>query len=402
MRLLATRSDRPRPGGGAFRLMAAWVAVLPVAALGAALPAGMELRAGDYQVLAFNNLGMHCMNEDFSELVILPPYNTVRAQVIKRAREEPKLIDSGVTVRYLVPTNTHSYDKTNFWTFAPAIFGVNLPPDVGLTGHGLSGTMYPLANHQWEVSGIPITPWDDSGQHNPYPLATIVVEEAGVEVARTQTVVPVSAEITCNICHADVGISTETTILRAHDRLHGTDLEQHKPVLCAACHADPALGAPGQPGVPTLSASMHGAHAPRMGGSGLANDCYACHPGVRTHCQRDVHFANGIECTQCHGDMYAMGNQQRTPWVDEPRCGNCHSRQGFEFEQPGKLFQDSRGHGGVGCPTCHASPHAITPAVTATDNVQSMRAQGHVGMINDCLVCHTRRPDDPFPHRLFD
>ena len=58
---------------------------------------------------------MHCMNEDFSEFMILPPYNTVHAQVIDRSGEEPHIVTSGVTVQYTIPGNTHSADKTNFW-----------------------------------------------------------------------------------------------------------------------------------------------------------------------------------------------------------------------------------------------------------------------------------------------
>jgi len=65
-------------------------------------------------VLGYNELGMHCMNQDFSELMLLPPYNNLRAQVILRG-EEPQLLTSGVTVSYSVPGNTTSADKTNFW-----------------------------------------------------------------------------------------------------------------------------------------------------------------------------------------------------------------------------------------------------------------------------------------------
>ena len=32
--------------------------------------------AGDMVVLGYNDLGMHCMNQDFSEFMILPPFNT--------------------------------------------------------------------------------------------------------------------------------------------------------------------------------------------------------------------------------------------------------------------------------------------------------------------------------------
>ena len=39
---------------------------------------------GDYVVLAWNDLGMHCLNPSYDKLVVLPPFNTIWAQVIKR------------------------------------------------------------------------------------------------------------------------------------------------------------------------------------------------------------------------------------------------------------------------------------------------------------------------------
>lgn len=363
---------------------------------------GTSIAADPYLVVAYNDLGMHCMNEDFSELCILPPFNTLHAVVIRRG-EHPNFLTGGVTVSYAIPSSARSADKTNFWKHAPALFGVALPPDIGLAGAGLRGTMTPRAGANfWEVVGIPITPTDDLGNLNPYPLADVRVTLANQQIARTQTVVPVSQEISCFLCHNESGVSTETDILRDHDRLHGTTLEQQKPVLCAACHADPALGAPGSPGVSMLSHAMHGAHADRMDILGLANNCYACHPGLRTQCQRDVHFSSGVVCIDCHGDMAAVGNPNRTPWADQPRCGSCHSRPGYQFEEPGKLFKDSRGHGGTMCFVCHGSPHAIAPAVTEVDNAQALRLQGHAGVIDDCLVCHTERPTELFFHSIDD
>ena len=75
---------------------------------------------------------------------------------------------------------------------------------------------------------------------------------------------------------------------------------------------------------------------------------------------------------------------------------------GFEFEQPGVLFKDSVGHGGILCAVCHNSPHTITPTLTDTDNQQMVFQQGYPGTLNNCLVCHTSQPGDPFPHRRDD
>ena len=364
-----------------------------------------------YVVLGYNNLGMHCMNQDFSQLCILPPFNSLHAQVIRRGSEEPKIVTSGVEVRYRIPTNTTSVNKTNFWTYAPQLFGVNLPPDVGLTGNKLAGTMVPTGKNDWVATGIPITPLDDNFQLNPYPLATINVVAGRKSVATTHAVVPVSWEISCNLCHApsSPGPMVDRDILTRHDAKHKTSLVMSaaagRPVLCASCHADAALGTAGVAGVKTLSHAMHGSHATRMAPvAALGNNCYACHPGFQTNCQRDIHFAKGIYCTQCHGDMAAVGNPKRSPWVQEPTCGSCHKkrRPEFDFEEPGKLYQDSRGHHGVHCAACHGSPHAIGPAVTAPDNVQAIEHQGFAGTIQKCTVCHTKQPNERFEHKFDD
>ncbi|QEH31866.1 hypothetical protein OJF2_03330 [Aquisphaera giovannonii] len=351
-------------------------------------------------VLGYNDLGMHCMNQDFSEICILPPYNNLHAQVIRRG-PEPQIMALGAVVRYSIPGNTISSNKTNFWTYARALFGVNLAPDVGLTGNRLSGTMTPTLSRDWQATGIPLTPIMDNGALNPYALATIdAYDTGGRKMATTRAVVPVSWEISCDLCHGVT--NTASNILQAHDRLHHTNLHNNKPVLCSGCHADPALGKPGVAGVPTLSASMHTAHASRftpavMNAVGGIN-CYACHPGIQTHCQRDVHLANGIHCGDCHGSMAAVGNPLRTPWVDEPKCSNCHHVPGHQYEEPGKLYKQSRGHNGVMCAACHGSPHAITPTVTPNDNVQALAIQGHAGTIDRCVVCHKSTPEDGFNH----
>ena len=353
-----------------------------------------------YVVVGYNDLGMHCMQNDFSQMMILPPFNTVRAQVIRRGGSPDIMNGSDIQIGYSLPANTHSSDKCNFWESSQQLLGAAIPPDTGVTGSRMSGVMaYDSARRDFFIQGMPVTPIDDNGIENPYSLAELVAKAQGVTVGTTQTVVPVSWEMSCNLCHNTPGISTATDILRAHDRLHNTQLETHQPVTCASCHSDNALGAAGQPGVSSMSSAMHTAHAPRMGQLNIENSCYACHPGIRTNCQRDVHAARGVTCTSCHGDMAAVGNPSRNPWVTEPKCSDCHTRAGFQFEETGKLYRDSKGHMGVMCYTCHGSPHTIGPATTETDNLQSNRLQGHPGVVNDCRVCHITTPSDPFPHR---
>jgi hypothetical protein len=352
-----------------------------------------------YVVLGWNDLGMHCMNQDFSTLMILPPYNVLHAQILLRGAE-PQIVTGGLTVSYEIPGNTTSVTKTNFWTYANSLLGVTLPPDVGLTGNGLSGAMTSLlgsGRNDWSVTGIPITPLNDAMQPSSYALSRISVLQGAALVAETQAVVPVSWEISCDLCHAD-----NMDILDKHDALHGTGLANAAPVLCGNCHAQPELGLAGSIDVPSLSSAMHSAHAPRMAAAGLTVECYACHPGQQTRCLRDVHFSAGMVCNDCHGDMNTVGNPSRKPWTDEPSCGTtaCHNVAGHEYEQASTLYRDSMGHNGVHCAACHGSPHAIQETVVPADNVQALALQGHAGKIDTCTVCHTGTPGEAFNHTL--
>lgn len=165
-----------------------------------------------YVVLAWNNLGMHCYNPDFRDLAVLPPYNTIWAQVVK-VGDPPQVVTSGITIEYQFPHNTYSTGKTNFWTWAQQIFDLNdpLPPNIGLTGKGLTGKMdlvqdIVLGDH-FEAEGIPLTEYDDSDKNlqkpSPYQMAQITVLDITEKIlAQTMTVAPVSSELQCINCHA--------------------------------------------------------------------------------------------------------------------------------------------------------------------------------------------------------
>ena len=78
---------------------------------------------GEYVLLGWNDLGMHCYNKDFSNLGVLPPYNNLWAQVIRRG-DPPQIVTEGISVSYAFPENTYSVGKSNFWDYAKALFGV--------------------------------------------------------------------------------------------------------------------------------------------------------------------------------------------------------------------------------------------------------------------------------------
>ena len=78
------------------------------------------LAQDEHVILVTNDLGMHCMNKDHANMSILPPYNTLNAQIILRgdAGRLPQIITSGVSLEYSIPGNTYSVGKTDFWDYA--------------------------------------------------------------------------------------------------------------------------------------------------------------------------------------------------------------------------------------------------------------------------------------------
>ncbi len=361
--------------------------------------------ADKYVVLTWNDLGMHCYNRDFSDLGVLPPYNTLWAQVVK-VGNPPQVITTGVNVTYVFTDNTDSVSKSNFWTYAQKLFGLSapLPPNIGLTGRGLSGTMTMEADH-FVAEGIPLTEFGDSAPNtpDPYQLARIVARDLGGHLLAENTVVaPVSTEMHCDYCHSDGGVEgirtgkVERNILTLHDREAGTNLMGTRPVLCASCHSSNALGTPGKPDVPNLSRAMHDKHKERVPSN--LNGCYSCHPGPSTKCLRDVMSSRfSMDCVSCHGTLEQVARNPN-PWLNEPRCDTCHNSGNFDQNQP--LYRFSKGHGGVYCEACHDSTHAIAPSTQPRDALKFIALQGHAGTLDTCTVCHAFSPTGPGPHNI--
>lgn len=374
--------------------------------------------ASNYKILAWNDLGMHCYNKDYADIAILPPYNTLWAQVVL-AGDPPSIVTSGIEVTYVFTDNTSSVGKTNFWSYAQDIFGLPnpLPDNIGLAGKGLSGTM-DLAGDHFVAQGIPLTEFSDSAPTvaNPFQLALITVKDLETQniLAQTRVVAPISSELHCDNCHADDGDATmsggitptgkvETNILALHDKLelvnypegHSVALMDRRPVLCAECHSDNALGAPGVVGVKSLSNAMHNRHTGLMDITPDTNGCYNCHPGPVTQCLRDVMSQQyGMTCLSCHGDIAHVATNP-SPWLNEPRCSTCHGSNAFQNKP---LYRFSQTHGNIYCEGCHDSTHAIATSREPNDAIKFITLQGHAGTLNDCSVCHLTNPPGEFVH----
>jgi len=377
----------------------------------------------EYVLLAWNNLGMHCISDSSPFWVLLPPANDLFAQVIKRG-PVPQVITKDIKLTYKVEKGFENPSAhVKLWENAESIFGKKLEPNIGLSGNGLKGEMHLSEELKaFEASLIPVVPYPDQGGYNPYPLFTIKAfdKKSGKQLAVTKAVAPTATEMGCKNCHGGewrvdgkAGFTdyTSADVLAVHDKNCGTNLlemaKEGKPQLCQSCHSDPILGAKGKSELLNFPAAMHGWHANYLSDRG-AEACYKCHPSRPdgpTQCLRGVH-ADNLDCTSCHGFLedHALsllkkekengkpGAQRlmkhltprkvksvaeinpRTPWINEPDCLNCHidfkkanieSADGFNKWTSGvktlfRMRHDSTGE--LMCESCHGSPHATYPA----------------------------------------
>lgn len=423
--------------------------------------AGGAADAASFRVLAWNNLGMHCMDDDYSVFSILPPFNSIGVQVV---RDGALVTDpNGITVTYRAiadpsgSINTTSAGKTNFWDHVADLYGAAVAVDAGLAGNDMPGAAntpravaFDAASGSWIAEGIPITPTDDAGQPNPYPLMRVEVRDAATQsvLGHVDAVLPVSDEMDCRACHAsgagpaarpaagwvgdpDPDRDHRLNILRLHDEKQAADpgyaialaargylasglfatVAAGTPILCAGCHASNALPGTGETGVMPLTEAMHAGHASAIdpsNGQSLDDSenraaCYSCHPGSVTRCLRGAMGAAvaadgslAMQCQSCHGSMSDVGAHGRVGWLDEPTCQNCHTgtatrnngqiRYTSAFDAPGHL------RGAVD------ATFATTPNTPSAPWSLYRMSSGHGGL--QCEACHdSTHAEAPSSHR---
>ena len=404
-----------------------------------------QVLGGAYQVFAYNDLGMHCYDSDFSVAAVLPPYNVLRAQVILKGLTPQLMTGSQVNVSYEAVAdgaksiNTTSAGKTNFWTYVLKLFGASLQVDQGIKSQwmpGTSNTRQPFASpydttmHWFGAEGIPITCYDDANKFNTEPLMRVSVRNSsGTVLSTLDTVVPASNEMNCANCHVTGGVAASSglhgvtawstapstnkvvqvkeNILILHDAINNTTLMANQPVLCASCHYSPALDLNHTGPTATqsthkyLSRAMHQHHGltvtgavpdathPAIVSGNTTSACYQCHPGANTQCLRGAMATAGETCESCHGGMLAVGGYyklsngtQRTPWVDEPKCQSCHTGDAVSHQ----------GANIIGTQAYSSTDLACTPIVATNTrfaepaNTLYRFSTGHGGVA--CEACH--------------
>ena len=448
-----------------------------------AAPNTAQAGDGKHVVLPANDLGMHCADLGSYPLSILPPFNTVNAHAILKGStgsNKPLILDPrSVTLKFSAASNLNdpvgpnsinstsrnfpigsklvdaSIKKSDFWddfkntgqSIASLLFpGLNPIPDEGLAtvdnsdlGRGLymPGIDDPYsANDPQDFSkfvtefgwftaqGIPLTPVDDNGRLNSYPVMRIqaIDSNTGLTLATTDVVTPVSGEVDCRDCHTagKVGANTEArlkardvwlntgvgneppvfvtaasadrldvetaakkNILMLHDFKHGTDfIAQDQPVLCASCHKSNALasvgGPSGDPLLANMSKVMHGFHGR------LQTD-------AQDNLLRDVQGEPVLIDPQNQLDVISLiPVGENIPMEDN--CFQCH---------PGKITQCFRGAmytAGQTCDSCHGDMLAMGGEFARKDGtVREPWAEEPT-----CGSCHSGIGSEAVANKAFD
>jgi hypothetical protein len=409
-------------------------------------------------VVAWNNLGMHCMDDDYSVFSILPPFNTIHAQVMDAAGHliiDPSV--AGITVTYQAIANpdgsiTPPRSGRRISTTTPSCSTARMCLSMPGTANTPQAMNWVAGMNWFEAAGIPICPTDDAGHKNAYPLMRVSVKNASNTVlVSADIVVPVSDEMDCRACHksgtgsaaampaagwvndANDKRDFRLNILRLHDEknaskptyaaalaamgypsqgLYHSVVNANKQVLCAHCHASEALGTGGAAGVPPLTAAMHSKHATvinptnglQLDNIASRNSCYMCYPGSETRCLRGamgsaVNPADGslvMQCQSCNGNMAAVGASTRTGWLQEPNCQACHS--GDALANEGQIRFTSVFTSGTTIRVPANQRFATNPNTPAAGISLFRFSKGHGGLV--CSACHgSTHAEYPSLHR---
>ena len=398
---------------------------------------------GTYKVIAYNDLGMHCACPGASTFLLLPPFNTIRAQVfLLTGATDPTVVSSGVNVSYSIVEDTKarldadSYYQ-NWVAFSPKLFPGFVPKDasgnyVGLTGKKLADTMeYNSTSKGYEAAGIPAFPvvtntsadimTDPLGGANrdPYLTGTVYVKNsAGTILAQTNTTVPVAFGGCCT-CHLTLAVNDGFTrdplgSFKSQGKRHGLNSSKIDfslidpdgdgvggPIRCSWCHWDPAMGESSAPGLanvwpnytilPGANFTKADVKVSTRSFSDVLHKFHSQSTLVKT--SYDANIAKN--CYDCHPgnnvNCYRDAMKTANVW-----CTDCHGdlNQRAAAGQLTQPWQQSTlptcnapSAGATSAFACHNATTYPTPGTWTGLFGKYLNSRGHKGSIQ-CLTCH--------------
>src|SRR6266702_67066 len=406
--------------------------------------------ASNYRVIAWNDLGMHCACPTWEGFLLLPPYNTVRAQVMDVSGRDPVFIDQalatslGLVISYAMVENTDANLEADpyfaSWiTNSPKIFP-GFQPVLGgmvvcISGKGLAGTVdYNATLLDWKAEGVPAYPaltgdrnkdimTDPFGGANrdPYLTANVYVKNAsGNVLAQTTTVVPVAFGGCCN-CHLALATAngypaTPAGSFQFLGKMHGQNSSKIDfakldptgdgtggPIRCSWCHWDPAIGDSAAPGLPAVWPNYV-----IMAGAGFTKadvkiSQYSFSDVLhRYHAQDALVLSTydpnvAVNCYDCHpgNGVNCYGGTHITKTSPSLWCVDCHGNlnQRVAAGQMAQPWQQST------LPSCSSASPGATPAFACHSRTTAggtsypglfgtfINGRGHKGSPG-CQTCH--------------
>lgn len=191
----------------------------------------------------------------------------------------------------------------------------------------------------------------------------------------------------CAECHLDV-TSTWSESAHAHafdnpnyqDALKGVD----DPEACYECHVTGLVEATGEFAAPNVTCeSCHGQtpeNHPEEGSAPVlvslaSTQCATCHVETHKEYASTVHFAEGIECVDCHNVHAGTLHQEDS----EANCLGCHQ------DTYDNYAHNSHAEAEIVCSDCHLF---VDPEAPLPTNGQGQRAHTFEQTTVGCLTCH--------------
>jgi hypothetical protein len=334
----------------------------------------------DVVVMASNDLGMHCACPGAEKMLLLPPFNTLRAQVIERGGQSPVVLSDPTDIRVeydvienydpLNPYKPIDSQKTDLrvdpyystWMEMMPKYGFGSAENAqgaiqGLTGSMLAGEMTAQSEGWWEVIGVPAFPDISNsttqekimvdplggGKRNPYLTGEFKVYEqsSGALLASTTATVPVSFGGCCS-CHlqltADNGMDPNpdnsfALMGQLHERDSGINFALLDPdgdgvtgpVRCSVCHWDPAMGESSPPGGYVDPDTGTNLPVSQYSFSDVLHRWHvensavlSYNPDLATDCY-ECHPSSEVMCYRGHHTGKTIGQDNHDVW-----CSDCH------------------------------------------------------------------------------
>jgi hypothetical protein len=252
---------------------------------------------------------------------------------------------------------------------------------------------YVADNVNWvEAAGIPMSPFDDAGRQNTFPLVRVEASAGGRVLATSDAVLPVSSETSCSNCHSGPGDITAArsnaparALLRAGlpvaDRTADPLLNSSVPLSVSVEYAADI-------NILRLHDLRHGSRyvTPVAGGSGVVHESDPCVPtdgstgSASCLVNRALTQKQPVVCQSCH----------YTPALDLAQVGPMAGPPGSDANGRNQLAHESNSrvmhnHHGQFTDLFPPIPAPVQNPLTGAISNQEERV---AALENNCYQCH--------------